>query len=70
MPTARKPATRRKKVAAQSIGLAAPETAEVKDDLDDLAAAVEKDGGAVLARYRDPVGGKREHEWTYPSFSA
>jgi ParB family chromosome partitioning protein len=58
MPAARKPATRRKKVAAQSTGLTAPETAEVKDDLDDLAAAVEKDGGAVLARYRDPVGGK------------
>ncbi|HET9371832.1 MAG TPA: ParB N-terminal domain-containing protein [Vicinamibacterales bacterium] len=58
MPTARKPATRRKKVAAQSLGLTAPETAEVKDELDDLGATVERDGGAVLARYRDPVGGK------------
>ena len=57
MPT-RKPATRRKKVAALSAGLAAPDTSTVKAaDLDDLAAAVEKDGGAVLARYRDPVGG-------------
>ena len=57
MPT-RKPATRRKKVAALSKGLTAPETAtKVSSDLDQLASAVEKDEGAVLARYRDPVGG-------------
>ena len=57
MPT-RKPATRRKKVAALSAGLTATDTAVVKSgDLDTLAAAVEGDGGAVLARYRDPAGG-------------
>jgi ParB family chromosome partitioning protein len=55
MPT-RKPATRRKKVAALSKGLTAPETAVVTSQLDALAKAVEKDEGAVLARYRDPVG--------------
>jgi ParB family transcriptional regulator, chromosome partitioning protein len=58
MPT-RKPRTRRKKVAALSAGLTAPETAGGKfDDLDELAQSVERDGGGVLARYRDPVGGK------------
>ena len=58
MPT-RKPRTRRKKTAALSSGLSAPETATGDlDSLDALAAAVEKDGGSVLARYRDPVGGK------------
>ena len=57
MPT-KKPATRRKKVAALSAGLEAAETAVVTEDLATLAAAVERDGGAVLARYRDPVGGK------------
>src|SRR6185436_12784487 len=55
----RKPATRRKKVAASTLGLTAPETATVEGrDLDSLAAIIDKDGGAVLARYRDPVGGK------------
>ena len=54
----KKPRTRRKKVAALSAGLAAPETATVSSpQLDQLASDVEKDGGAVLARYRDPVGG-------------
>jgi ParB family chromosome partitioning protein len=58
MPT-RKPSTRRKKVAASSIGLAPLETAEIKaQDLDELAETITSDGGAVLARYRDPVGGK------------
>ena len=58
MPT-RKPSTRRKKVAALSAGLTAPETAGGKfEDLDELVESVERDGGAVLARYRDPVGGK------------
>jgi ParB family chromosome partitioning protein len=58
MPT-KKPRTRRKKAAALSSGLTAPETATGHlDSLDDLAAAVVKDGGSVLARYRDPVGGK------------
>jgi ParB family chromosome partitioning protein len=55
----RKPTTRRKKVAAQSLGLAAPETAQVSSpDLSGLADAIAADGGVVLARYRDPVGGK------------
>ena len=41
------------------MGLLATETnAGTLDDLDALAAAVGKDGGAVLARYRDPVGGR------------
>ena len=53
----RKPATRRKKVAARSKGLSATETAAATADLDELAEAVEEDEGAVLARYRDPVGG-------------
>jgi ParB family chromosome partitioning protein len=56
----KKPRTRRKKVTALSAGLAAPEmaTAPESGDLADLAAAVTDDGGAVLAKYRDPVGGK------------
>jgi len=54
----RKPAKRRKKVAAKSVGLAAPETKTVRDAaLDRLAAQVEADGGAVLAAYREPFGG-------------
>ena len=58
MPT-KKPKTRRKKAAALSSGLAAPETASGNlDSLDELAEAVEQDGGKVLGRYRDPVGGK------------
>ena len=56
---AKKARTRRKKAAALSAGLSALETATVAAaDVDELAAAVERDGGAVLARYRDPVGGK------------
>jgi ParB family chromosome partitioning protein len=55
----RKPATRRKKAAASSLGLAAAETAQVESrELDTLSAAIAESGGAVLARYRDPVGGK------------
>jgi ParB family chromosome partitioning protein len=53
----RKPVTRRKKAAALSKGLSAPETAMASADLRTLADAVEADEGAVLARYRDPVGG-------------
>jgi ParB family chromosome partitioning protein len=50
---------RRKKVAASSLGLTSAETAIVEErDLDDLARLVTSDGGTVLARYRDPVGGK------------
>jgi ParB family chromosome partitioning protein len=55
----RKQATRRKKVAPSSLGLAAPESAQVQGkDLEALSEAITEDGGAVLARYRDPVGGK------------
>ncbi|HXT69972.1 MAG TPA: ParB/RepB/Spo0J family partition protein [Vicinamibacterales bacterium] len=55
----RKPATRRKKVAASSVGLAAIETPQLDGrELDDLAATVAADGGAVLSKYRDPVGGR------------
>ena len=55
----RKPSTRRKKVAAASLGLAAPETATVDStDLKALSTAIAGDGGVVLAQYRDPVGGK------------
>ena len=57
MPT-RKRAPRRKKVAALSAGLSAPETAVVSVDLSKMTATVEGDGGAVLAQYRDPAGGK------------
>jgi len=55
---ARKKAVRRKKAAPGSVGLTAPETREARDEvLDRLAGQVERDGGAVLARYRDPFGG-------------
>ena len=40
------------------MGLASSETSQVEGrDLEELAAAIAKDGGAILARYRDPVGG-------------
>lgn len=54
----KKPATRRKKVAASSLGLNAADTAQADGKtLDALAETIEGDSGAVLARYRDPVGG-------------
>ena len=54
---ARKKPVRRKKTAPASVGLAATETREVKNaDLDGLASQVDRDGGAVLARYHDPFG--------------
>ena len=50
---------RRKKVVAASLGLAATEAADVDvAALDTLTSTVTRDGGAVLARFRDPVGGK------------
>jgi ParB family chromosome partitioning protein len=56
---AKKKAVRRKKAAPASVGLT---PAEVRlatgDDVDRLATHVERDGGAVLARYSDPFGGK------------
>lgn len=50
---------RRKKAAAASIGLTPAEVIEdeVPDPIADLAALVSEDGGAVLAAYRDPLGG-------------
>jgi ParB family chromosome partitioning protein len=54
----RKKVVRRRKAAAQSIGLSATETAVASGEHTDLEHDVQRDGGAVLARYRDPVGGK------------
>jgi ParB family chromosome partitioning protein len=48
---------RRKKVAARTVGLAAPETARGADTATaGLAEAIAADGGAVLAAYREPFG--------------
>ena len=49
---------RRKKIAAKSVGLAAPETTAVDDrDARALAAHIVEDGGAALAVFREPFGG-------------
>jgi ParB family transcriptional regulator, chromosome partitioning protein len=57
MPPRKKP-VRRKKIAPASVGLTTEETRSVSGDgVERLAARVEHDGGAVLARYRDPFGG-------------
>src|SRR6185369_16885742 len=54
----RKKAVRRKKIVPGSVGLGAAEIEKVDDqDLESLAAQVEKDGGAVVGRYKDPFGG-------------
>src|SRR5262249_40414571 len=54
---ARKKPVRRKKTAPACVGLAAAETREVKNaGLEGLASQVDRDGGAVLARYNDPFG--------------
>jgi ParB family chromosome partitioning protein len=54
----RKPARRRKKTAAKSVGLAPEETRTVEDAAAGrLASQVEADGGALLASYREPFGG-------------
>jgi ParB family chromosome partitioning protein len=54
----KKPATRRKKAAAKSVGLT---TGEVRTTADarvrELTAQVDADGGAVLGTYSDPFGG-------------
>jgi ParB family chromosome partitioning protein len=56
MPPRKKP-VRRKKIAPASVGLTARETQQaVDDDLDRVAHQIERDEGAVLARYRDPFG--------------
>ena len=54
----RKPVRRRKRVAAKSVGLSAPETAAVEDrDSRALANRIVEDGGAALAVFREPFGG-------------
>jgi ParB family chromosome partitioning protein len=56
---AKKKTVRRKKVAAESVGLTPAETqAAAGPDIERLAEAVQRDNGAVLARYSDPFGGK------------
>ena len=57
MPKKRK-AVRRKKQASASVGLSPEETRAGSGATDALAALVERDGGAVLGRYREPFGGK------------
>jgi ParB family chromosome partitioning protein len=54
-----KTSTRRKKVEAGTRGLTPTELqdGDQADELEALSAAVSDDGGAVLARYRDPLGG-------------
>ena len=57
MPPRKKP-VRRKKIAPASVGLTAAETRTAAGaDLDRIAQQVERDEGAVLARYSDPFGG-------------
>ncbi len=54
----KKTVRRRKRVTAKSVGLSAPETAEVQDvAVRTLASRIVEDGGAVLAVYREPFGG-------------
>jgi ParB family chromosome partitioning protein len=54
----KKTVRRRRKTPPASVGLAPAETQDVRDRaVDQLAAQVEADGGAVLARYREPFGG-------------
>jgi ParB family chromosome partitioning protein len=54
----KRPVRRRKKVSARSVGLSAPETADVHDAATRaLASQVVADGGAALAVYREPFGG-------------
>ena len=54
----KKTVRRRKRIAARSVGLSAPETSEVQDaGTRALAGHISEDGGAVLAIYREPFGG-------------
>ncbi len=54
----RKKAVRRKKAAPASIGLTVAETRQTGGpEIDRLAEQIEADGGAVVGRYREPVGG-------------
>jgi ParB family chromosome partitioning protein len=55
---AKKTIKRRKRVGAKSVGLSAPETADVQDPAARaLAGQIVEDGGAALAIYREPFGG-------------
>ena len=56
---AKKKTTRRKKAEAGSRGLEPTELLgdDPSDEVEALAKQVDKDGGSVLARYRDPLGG-------------
>jgi ParB family transcriptional regulator, chromosome partitioning protein len=54
----RKKAVRRKKTAPGTVGLTASETQQSLVELDAIASQVERDGGAVIGRYRDPFGGQ------------
>ena len=57
MPPRKRP-VRRKKATPASVGLTPGETQNPDEPaLQTLTAAIERDGGAVLARYRDPFGG-------------
>ena len=54
----KKTVRRRKKIGAKSVGLSAPETADVNDaGARALASQITEDGGAALAVYREPFGG-------------
>jgi ParB family transcriptional regulator, chromosome partitioning protein len=54
----KKTVRRRKKIAPKSVGLAPPDTSQLKDAaVDRLRGEVEGDGGAVLGTYREPFGG-------------
>ena len=55
---AKKRKTRRKRVPKNSKGLSSLEVrAEASGDILELTEAIEKDGGAVLCSYREPLGG-------------
>jgi ParB family transcriptional regulator, chromosome partitioning protein len=57
-PAGRRTVRRRKKTVSASVGLTPAETRDVRDhDAQQLAEAVEADGGVVLATYREPFGG-------------
>jgi ParB family chromosome partitioning protein len=57
-PARKRTVRRRKKAETASVGLTPAETREVHDrEAQQLAGAVEEDGGVVLAAYREPFGG-------------
>src|SRR5512132_2504601 len=54
----KKPARRRKRVTAKSVGLTAVETAELDDAATrSLVARIAADHGSVIGAYREPFGG-------------